>query len=261
MKKAVLFMILIGMIGLVGCGSSATPEATTEAEKETEEQLLLRDAIAETPYIRDITTDYFCLKGTIDEKENVMATMTIDDINGFAMTCDFLTNFMNYHFSSEEIEKTVTIFYKQEDDELSWRSTDMETGFLCSSGGTSVPDVSLKDLYKQNDEMSEEGETEDAEPEATIGEQNALDKALSYLEFMAFSKKGLKKQLEYEGFEKSEIKYAIKHCGADWKEQAVKKAEEYLESQSFSKQGLYDQLIYEGFTEEQAEYGVEKAYK
>lgn len=78
---------------------------------------------------------------------------------------------------------------------------------------------------------------------------------------MAFSKSGLIEQLEYEGFTKSEAKYAVNNCGANWKEQAVKKAEQYLKNQSFSKSGLIEQLEYEGFTAKQARYGANKAYK
>ena len=104
-------------------------------------------------------------------------------------------------------------------------------------------------------------ETTEAEPEATTGQLNALDKALDYLDYTAFSKKGLRSQLEYEGFKDDEIDYAIENCGADWKEQAVKKAEEYLDFTSFSKEGLIDQLEYDGFTEKQAKYGADKAYK
>lgn len=256
MKKAVLFMILIGMIGLVGCGSEAKPEATTQSQTIPESQKLIEDAISETPFINEIVTDCFC--GEYQGK--VSSSITINDINGYAMTCDFLVNFLKEHFPQDEYTHDATVIYEVDDDFLSWHTTDLQNGFLHSDGGEDVSGVTIEDMYNFENSDSEE-ENEEDEPEATIGEQNALDKALSYLEFMAFSKKGLKKQLEYEGFEKSEIKYAIKHCGADWKEQAVKKAEEYLNSQSFSKQGLYDQLIYEGFTEEQAEYGVEKVYK
>lgn len=90
----------------------------------------------------------------------------------------------------------------------------------------------------------------------TIGERNALSKAKSYLEFMAFSYSGLVEQLEYEGFSSSEAKYGADNCGADWNEQAAKKAKSYINTMSFSRSGLIEQLEYEGFTKEQAEYGV-----
>lgn len=93
-------------------------------------------------------------------------------------------------------------------------------------------------------------------PQITLGEKNALKKAKDYLEFMAYSYKGLSKQLEFEGFLENEIKYAVDNCGADWNEQASKKAKDYLGLMSYSRSGLIKQLEFEGFTSEQAEYGV-----
>lgn len=92
----------------------------------------------------------------------------------------------------------------------------------------------------------------------TMGEKNALSKAKDYLRLMAFSYKGLIRQLEYEKFTHEEAVYAADNCGADWNEQAAQKAKAYLESMSFSKNRLIKQLEYEGFTHEQAVYGVEQ---
>jgi colicin import membrane protein len=91
---------------------------------------------------------------------------------------------------------------------------------------------------------------------ATLSQQNAVEKAESYLEFTAFSKTGLIGQLEFEGFSKADSEYAVNNITVDWNEQAVLKAESYLEFTSFSKQGLIDQLKFEGFTPEQAEHGA-----
>lgn len=98
--------------------------------------------------------------------------------------------------------------------------------------------------------------TEPEEKNATTGEINALEKALSYLNYTSFSRSGLIDQLEYEGFSTEEATYGVDNCGADWNEQAAKKAQSYLDYSSFSRQGLIDQLVFEGFTQEQAEYGV-----
>lgn len=94
----------------------------------------------------------------------------------------------------------------------------------------------------------------------TFGEENALRSAQAYLEFSAFSYKGLIRQLEYEGYAKTEAIYAALTCGANWNEQAFKSAQAYLSFMSFSYDGLVDQLEYEGFTAEQAAYGATKAY-
>ena len=91
---------------------------------------------------------------------------------------------------------------------------------------------------------------------ATVGEQNALQSALQYLNSMPFSYTGLIGQLEYEGYSDSEAKYAADNCGANWNEQAVKSAEQYLATMSFSRQSLIEQLEYEGFTYEQASYAA-----
>ena len=96
---------------------------------------------------------------------------------------------------------------------------------------------------------------------SATGNRNALARAKSYLAYTAFSKKGLKKQLIFEGYTKSEAAYGVKHCKANWKKQAVLKAKSYLSYSSFSKKGLYRQLIYEGFTKAEANYGVKIAYK
>lgn len=90
----------------------------------------------------------------------------------------------------------------------------------------------------------------------TTGQKNALQSAKQYLEISSFSRSGLIKQLEYEGYSNDEATYAVDHCGADWYEQAANSAKSYLDLMPFSRQELIDQLIYEGFDESQAEYGV-----
>lgn len=93
---------------------------------------------------------------------------------------------------------------------------------------------------------------------ATLGESNALTTALSYLDYSAFSRKGLIEQLVFEGYSTSEAEYAVNACGANWNEQAARMAKSYMEYSSFSKKGLIEQLEFEGFTHEQALYGVKK---
>lgn len=93
---------------------------------------------------------------------------------------------------------------------------------------------------------------------ATMGEQNALRSAESYLNIMAFSYSGLIEQLEYGGYTTEEATYAADNCGADWYEQAALSAKSYLGIMAFSKSGLIEQLEYAGFTEEQAIYGAEQ---
>ena len=93
-------------------------------------------------------------------------------------------------------------------------------------------------------------------PTRSMSQENALEKALQYLNYSSFSKSGLVEQLEYEGFSHEDALYAVDKCGADWNEQAAIKAQDYLNYSSFSRSGLIEQLEYEGFTYEQAIYGV-----
>lgn len=74
---------------------------------------------------------------------------------------------------------------------------------------------------------------------------------------MAYSKTGLSKQLEYEGFSKEDATYGAENCVADWMEQAVIKAKSYLDIMSYSRSSLIEQLGYENFTSEQAVYDVD----
>ena len=95
--------------------------------------------------------------------------------------------------------------------------------------------------------------------EATVSQRNALRRAQSYLNTMAFSHRGLVEQLEYEGYSTEDATFAADNCGADWNVQAERKAQSYLNLMGFSHSGLVDQLEYEGFTTEQAEHGVSAA--
>lgn len=90
----------------------------------------------------------------------------------------------------------------------------------------------------------------------TMGEQNAVAKANSYLSIMHFSRAGLIEQLEFEGFTTEEATFAVDYIEVDWNEQAAGKAQDYIDTMSFSRTGLIEQLEFEGFTKEQAEYGV-----
>jgi len=90
----------------------------------------------------------------------------------------------------------------------------------------------------------------------SVSQSNARKKAEDYLNYTAFSRKGLVEQLEYEGFSNADAVYGTNSSGADWNEQAALKAKSYLEYSSFSRRGLIEQLEYEGFTMSEATYGV-----
>lgn len=98
-------------------------------------------------------------------------------------------------------------------------------------------------------------ETE-AESTLTVSQENAVDKADSYLSFMAFSRSGLIEQLEYEQFSTADAEFAVDYINPDWDAQAVKKAASYMDTMSFSQASLEEQLAYEGFTPKQAAHGA-----
>lgn len=110
-------------------------------------------------------------------------------------------------------------------------------------------------------EKKSEPKPEEKKPETTKSQEQALRAAEGYLEYAAFSKKGLAEQLEYEDFSKADAEWAAEHVDADWNEQAVKAALNYLEYSAFSESELADQLEYEGFTAKQAKHGASEAYK
>ena len=93
-------------------------------------------------------------------------------------------------------------------------------------------------------------------PKATLGQKNALKKALIYLETAPFSYLSLIDQLTFESFSVEDATYAADNCKADWNEQAAKKAKVYIDMTALSKQALIDQLVFEKFTAEQAAFGA-----
>lgn len=129
--------------------------------------------------------------------------------------------------------------------------------FMClivSCGASTDEVVSESYLTSESSDALESGSTSTYTP--TTGQRNALEEATSYLSVMPFSREGLTDQLEYEGYTRQEIAYAIANCGADWEEQAVLCAKSYLETSAFSFSGLVDQLEYEGFTSQEARHGA-----
>ena len=98
-----------------------------------------------------------------------------------------------------------------------------------------------------------------------VGKRNALAEAQQYLQYEAFSYKGLIAQLDsqYGGqFSVADATWAADHVGADWNAEAVKAARQYLQTQPFSHAALVQQLSspYGGqFTRAQAEYGATQA--
>ena len=90
----------------------------------------------------------------------------------------------------------------------------------------------------------------------TVSQENAVRKAISYLNYSAFSHDGLVAQLEYDQFSPADAVYGADNSGADWNEQAAAKAKSYMSYSAFSRGSLIAQLEYDKFTQTQAEYGA-----
>ena len=104
-----------------------------------------------------------------------------------------------------------------------------------------------------------------AKPTLTNSQEQAIGAAEDYLDYTAFSRKGLIHQLSSDagsGFSKADATFAVDHITVNWNEQAAKAAQQYLDYSHFSRSGLIHQLESEagsGFTHKQAVYGVNKA--
>lgn len=91
----------------------------------------------------------------------------------------------------------------------------------------------------------------------TVSQSNAVDKAQSYLDFTAFSRTGLIKQLEFDQFSTDDATFAVDTVTVDWMVQAARSAQSYMDFSAFSRSGLIDQLEFEGYTSEQAQHGAD----
>jgi hypothetical protein len=144
-----------------------------------------------------------------------------------------------------------------------------------NGGGDDTPtadDVSTAAVAEADTDVktSEQAEpasapTEEAEPEMTAGQENALQAADNYIEMMPFSHDGLIQQLSSpagDGYSKADATFAADHVEADWNEEAAEAAMNYLDTMPFSHDGLIQQLTSaagDKFTQKQAVYGVKKA--
>jgi hypothetical protein len=129
-------------------------------------------------------------------------------------------------------------------------ATSVVTAFLAISGVTAG--VAQADINEPGLPLSPVSQI----PLSPVSQQNAVRAAEDYLDYSAFSRKGLIEQLEFGDFSTEDATYAVDHIAVDWNEQAAKSAKDYLEYSAFSRGGLIDQLEFSGFTPAQAAYGV-----
>ena len=98
-----------------------------------------------------------------------------------------------------------------------------------------------------------------AAPTLTVAQANALGAAEDYLDYAGFSKKGLIKQLAFEGYETKDIDAALATMKVDWNAEAAESAKAYVDMTHFSRSGLIKQLRFEGYTSKQAAHGADAA--
>ena len=91
----------------------------------------------------------------------------------------------------------------------------------------------------------------------TIEQKNALRQAKSHLEYTAFSRDGLVKQLEFSKFDHEDAVWAADNVGANWREQAVRQAKSYLDYSAFSRDGLVKQLKHSKFDHKDAVFAAD----
>lgn len=174
----------------------------------------------------------------------------------------------DYQTQDESLLQTIESETKLNDNEISDR--EKETSAISEQEDSSTPPTQLPDVMTSKDladifeelkkiesqnTLDDEVITETAA--VSLGEQNALSSAKSYLKYSNFSYSGLISQLKYEGYTDTEATYAVDNCGADWFKQALGSAKTYLKYSHFSYSGLIDQLEYEGFSNEEAIYAVD----
>ena len=128
-------------------------------------------------------------------------------------------------------------------------------------GGSSTESPTASDTKTESSDSMQSNDaaaTEEAAeaPSETKGQENARKSAKTYLSTLAFSRSGLIKQLEFEGFSTEDATYGTDAQNADWNEQAVKVAKNYLDTMAFSREGLIEQLEFDGFSTAEAEFGA-----
>ena len=281
MKKILMCLLCLGMI--VGCSNSAQP-SLEEDFKDNEEIINTANSIISNYKESDINLNYAkkttgselnayynngdCEVKMIfnyDEKflgieltdNKILDTYSKDYIDTIKAT--LLLDV--YDIDSNIVEKIASFFNENNDSKANINGYQVEVNHDSFTIMNATID-SLLAYSEEDDPTIKEEENvdkiEEQENIATIGQSNALKSAYSYLDMGGFSKESLNDQLEYEGYSKDEIEYALEHCNANWKEQAAQSAKNYLNSSSFSKQELREQLDYEGFTKEQIDYALEE---
>lgn len=126
-----------------------------------------------------------------------------------------------------------------------------------------VPQIA-KDLAEEESVSNipeEQPEVFDEGPDIPFEFNQALDKAQSYVDLMAFSQADLRSQLEYHEFSYEAIEFALENVDVDYQAECIEKAESYLELTAFSESDLRSQLEYHEFNEEHINVAIDEVYR
>lgn len=129
-------------------------------------------------------------------------------------------------------------------------------GSAISDGDSSKSSTKSVNSSVSNTDNNSASTQETSAPKETTSQKNARSKAETYLDVLPFSRSGLIKQLNFDGFSNSDASYAVDAITVDWNQQSALKSKSYLDIMAFSRSGLITQLLFDGFTQSQAEYGV-----
>ena len=132
-----------------------------------------------------------------------------------------------------------------------------KAGTKCTKVGAKVSAGGINLTCVKNGSKLIWSQTTSSSAKENVNQSNARKKAASYLSYSAFSRSGLIKQLEFEGFSNADASYGADAQNADWNKQAVKKASNYLSYSAFSRSGLIKQLEFEGFSNTEATFGTD----
>ena len=124
-------------------------------------------------------------------------------------------------------------------------------GVLANSGADKSTIIALNPPTKTATQQDQS-----AQSSQTASQKNAGRSADRYLALEGFSRTGLIKQLEFEGYSPEDAAYGTDSQMVDWYAQSVRSAKKYLDIMPFSHSALVKQLEFEGYTPEQAENGV-----
>ena len=260
-------LIFLGMVLQASLSDSSYGQEISELNKKIEKTENVYQTLVEA------TDDYVSLtdqqKELVDSKIAEVKQATVDqleaekkaqEIEDMRKECSKYLDIIDkpyYDMTSEEralITQFLDTEFNKLPDELK-QEYQAKYDSAKASKDEGVTKIKAEEQAKKEAEAKAEEERK-AKEKADKENANAINTAKQYLDYSGFSRQGLIKQLEFEGYPTESATYAADNCGANWNEECAETAQNYLDYSSFSRDGLYQQLQFEGFTDEQIQYGL-----